>query len=228
MAQVMETQFLENQTAFEARRAAAAEEARMKEDSTAAEASLRRAERATEIERSASFAHTPPSSCKGSCMLCLPQYCAEWQLESLLLVKAEVRISIIQREVIRLLFEPTMPMSADQEGSRGLRSRSRQSSERRSSGPSANISAMSFRLSDSSRSDAEPSKCPFTSLYQSASKAAACSTLAHPVLQELHTNSPCYTQEESAAHCRARNVAHAAFLQHQIKAKQARREQSIC
>lgn len=86
IAQVMENHFREHQTAFEARHAVAAEEARMKEDSAAAAASLRRAERATEIERCASFAQTPLFSCKGCCVFCQPRYKNEWQLELLLLV----------------------------------------------------------------------------------------------------------------------------------------------
>ncbi len=49
--QVLEKNFLEKQKEFNARHSVASEEARMKEDSTAAEAAKRRAARAAEIER---------------------------------------------------------------------------------------------------------------------------------------------------------------------------------
>lgn len=52
---------------------------------------------------------------------------------------------------------------------------------------------------------------------------SACACLTRQSVKDA-----CFLQEVNTAQCKARNVAHAAFLQHQIEAKQARREQSSC
>ena len=51
IARAMETNFLEKQTESDVRHTVAAEDARLQEDNTAAQAAMRRAERTAEIER---------------------------------------------------------------------------------------------------------------------------------------------------------------------------------